>query len=228
MQQNQHLFFSYHPHAMRIQLRVGNTSRPITPMQMLGAPYVYGPTDEADRMDECLVPHDFDWTPEHAVTDKQFLNLYSQLPYDSHFAAIFDCCHSGGMTCEGARKARGITPPDDIRHRALRWNAELKMWEDRPYASPNPSLAEKGDTSYLGSSGASHRIGRAISLRSMAKKQYDATSQNAQTQRLLPAHHSRSQPGGTASLRIPAWQAIVWGVYLQFGCDVARDSGEEG
>lgn len=136
---------------------------------------VYGPTDEPDRMDECLVPHDFDWTPEHAVTDKQFLNLYSQLPYDSHFAAIFDCCHSGGMTREGARKARGITPPDDIRHRALRWNAELQMWEDRPYASPNPSLAEKGDTSYLGSSGTSFRIGRAISLRSMAKKQYDAT-----------------------------------------------------
>lgn len=51
----------------------------------------------------------FDYMPEHAVTDKQFLNLYSQLPYDSHFAAIFDCCHSGGMTREGARKARGIT-----------------------------------------------------------------------------------------------------------------------
>lgn len=136
---------------------------------------VYGPTDEADRMDECLVPYDFDWAPEHAVTDKQFLNLHSQLPYDSHFAAIFDCCHSGGMTREGARKARGITPPDDIRHRALRWNAELQMWEDRPYASPNPSLAEKGDTRYLGNSGTSYRIGRAISLRSMAKKQYDAT-----------------------------------------------------
>jgi hypothetical protein len=138
---------------------------------------VYGPTDEADRMDECLVPFDFDWTPEHAVTDKQFLNLYSQLPYDSHFTAIFDCCHSGGMTREGARKARGITPPDDIRHRALRWNTELQMWEDRPYASPNPSLAEESGASHLGNSSASFRIGRAISLRSMAKKQYDTTRQ---------------------------------------------------
>ena len=136
---------------------------------------VYGPTDEADHMDECLVPYDFDWTLQHAVTDKQFLNLYSQLPYDSNFVAIFDCCHSGGMTREGARKARGITPPDDIRHRALRWNTKLQMWEDRPYASPNPSLKEKGDTNYVGSGGASYRIGRAISLRSMDKKKYDAT-----------------------------------------------------
>lgn len=154
---------------------------------------VYGPTDEADRMDECLVPYDFDWTPEHAVTDKQFLNLYSQLPYDSHFAAIFDCCHSGGMTREGARKARGITPPDDIRHRALRWNAELQMWEDRPYASPNPSpiIRHKSNVKTVRAEHANvmavraelveaqvstyHRIGRTISLRSMAKKQYDAT-----------------------------------------------------
>ncbi len=136
---------------------------------------VYGPTKEADHMDECLVPYDFDWTPEHAVTDKQFLNLYSQLPYDSNFVAIFDCCHSGGMTREGARKARGITPPDDIRHRALRWNAELQMWEDRTFTSPNPSLSQKGDTNYLGSNGATRRIGRAISLRTLAKGQYDAT-----------------------------------------------------
>jgi hypothetical protein len=142
-------------------------------------------------------------TLEHAVTDKQFLNLYSQLPYDNHFAAIFDCCHSGGMTREGARKARGITPPDDIRHRALRWNAELQMWEDRPYASPNPSpiIRHKSNVKTVRAEHANvmavraelvnpmtvraelveaqvsthHRIGRAISLRSMAKKQYDAT-----------------------------------------------------
>lgn len=46
-----------------------------------------------------------DWTPEYAVTHKQFPNLYSQFPYDSHFTAIFDCCHSGVITRESARKA---------------------------------------------------------------------------------------------------------------------------
>lgn len=69
---------------------------------MMAAPCFYGSTDEADRIDECLVSHAFDWT------------------------------------FEGARKARSITPSDDIRHRALCWNAELKMLEDCPYANPTP------------------------------------------------------------------------------------------
>ncbi len=135
---------------------------------------VYGVSDEVDHMNECLVPYDFDWTPQHAVTDKQFFNLYSQLPYDCYFAAIFDCCHSGGMTREGGRKVRGITPPDDIRHRALRWNVKLQMWEERPLNYLNPSLMKtKAGKNYLGASGVSYRIGRAVSLRTLPKAQYD-------------------------------------------------------
>ncbi len=148
---------------------------------------VYGATDETDHMDECLVPHDFDWSPQHAITDKQFLNLYSQLPYDSHFVAIFDCCHSGGMTREGGHKARGITPPDDIRHRALRWNSSLQMWEDRPLDSPNLSLKKDGDTNYLGDNGATNRMGRAIRLRTLPRKEYD-------TARRALGHHGPYLP----------------------------------
>jgi len=135
----------------------------------------YGASDEVDHLDECLVPYDFDWTPQRAITDKQFLGLYSQLPYDSYFAAIFDCCHSGGMAREGGRRVRGITPPDDIRHRALKWNAALQMWEERPLATPNRSLDQDKGAAYLGSSGASYRLGRAIGLRSLAQKDYDST-----------------------------------------------------
>jgi hypothetical protein len=135
----------------------------------------YGASDEVDHLDECLVPYDFDWTPQRAVTDKQFLGLYSQLPYDSYFAAIFDCCHSGGMAREGGRRVRGITPPDDIRHRALKWNAALQMWEERPFATPNRSLEQDEGVAYLGSSGASYRLGRAIGLRTLAQKDYDRT-----------------------------------------------------
>ena len=135
----------------------------------------YGVSDEVDHLDECLVPYDFDWTPQRAITDKQFLDLYSQLPYDSYFAAIFDCCHSGGMSREGSRRVRGITPPDDIRHRALKWNAALQMWEERALDSPNRSLEKDKDagTAYLGSSGASYRLGRAVGLRSLPQKDYD-------------------------------------------------------
>ena len=114
----------------------------------------YGAHQEVDHLNECLVPWDFDWSLEHAITDKQFVSFYSQLPYDSHFAAIFDCCHSGGLTREGGLRPRGIDPPDDIRHRALRWNIELGMWQERSMPSPNRSLARSRDgRKFLGEKG---------------------------------------------------------------------------
>src|SRR5262249_38421489 len=36
----------------------------------------YGVRDEPDHLSECLVPYDFDWTPDHAVRDKQFKEFY--------------------------------------------------------------------------------------------------------------------------------------------------------
>ncbi len=134
----------------------------------------YGSQDEVDHIDECLVPYDFDWSPEHAIIDKQFVEFYSQLPYDSLLVAIFDCCHSGGMSRDGARRVRGISPPDDIRHRAMRWNVELQMWQDRPLTTANKGLADsKEGTAYVGSKGATNRFGRGVELRSLATKQYD-------------------------------------------------------
>ena len=134
----------------------------------------YGGRQEIDHLNECLVPYDFDWSPERAVTDKQFVTFYSQLPYDSHFAAIFDCCHSGGLTREGGLRPRGIDPPDDIRHRALRWNLALEMWEERDLPSPNRSLARsRVGTAYLGKTGVTYRIGRAVALRGLSNRDYD-------------------------------------------------------
>ena len=133
----------------------------------------YDVKGEPDHLDECLVPYDFDWSPDHAITDKQLVKFYSQLPYDSRFLAVFDCCHSGGLTREG-RRARGIDPPDDIRHRALQWNLELGMWEDRPLPSPNPSLAQSRDGQmYLGARRATYRLGRGVALRGLPNAQYD-------------------------------------------------------
>lgn len=134
----------------------------------------YGSQDEVDHIDECLVPYDFDWSPERAIIDKQFVELYSQLPYDSLLLAIFDCCHSGGMSRDGARRVRGITPPDDIRHRAMRWNVELQMWEDRPLTTANKALCKSPEgASYIGKNGATNRFGRGVELRSLATREYD-------------------------------------------------------
>ena len=81
----------------------------------------YGIGETIDRLDECLVPYDFDWRREHAIVDDEFYDLYSQLPENTQFLTIFDCCHSGGMTREGGLRARGLELPDDIRHRVLEW-----------------------------------------------------------------------------------------------------------
>jgi hypothetical protein len=108
----------------------------------------YGPSETADHVDECLVTYDFDWTREHAVIDDQFYELYSQLPAEANFLAVFDCCHSGGLTRDSGLRARGLNPPDDIRHRALRWNAEAQMWETRMEQDATGSkvaAAKRGD-----------------------------------------------------------------------------------
>jgi hypothetical protein len=134
----------------------------------------YGAKEEVDRFDESLVPYDFDWSPQRAVTDNQFVDLYSQLPYASRFAAIFDCCHSGGMTRDGGPRARGINPPDDVRHRALRWNSRFEMWEEREIQTPNRSLAHsKVGTDFLGANGVTRRLGRGAALRRLSNNRYD-------------------------------------------------------
>jgi len=136
----------------------------------------YGPAQEPDHFDECLVPYDFDWTAAHAIRDKQFCELYSQLPYASRFVAVFDCCHSGGITRDGGPRIRGLTPPDDIRHRALRWNAREQMWVTRDFPAVNRSLADSKDgKKYIGTDGAVLRMGRAGNLRTLSSGKYDAT-----------------------------------------------------
>ena len=69
---------------------------------------------EPDRMNEALVPWDFDWSEAKAITDDQIFELYSQLPYDTQFTMIFDCCHSGGIHREGGQS--GKRPESTGRH----------------------------------------------------------------------------------------------------------------
>ena len=136
---------------------------------------LYNAVGEVDHMDECLVPYDFAWTPETAITDDDFYQLYVDLPYEARFFAIFDCCHSGGMTRDSARKIRGITPPDDIRHRMLEWDARQQMWRERKLPSLNDdfggSPADK--LQFMGANHATLRLGRAMRLRKLDKTDYD-------------------------------------------------------
>jgi hypothetical protein len=135
---------------------------------------VYGVNGTIERIDACLVPYDFAWSRESAITDDRLVNLYSQLPYDAHFMMVLDSCYSGGMT-RGDARIRGLDPPDDIRHRMLQWDPKLQMWVPRKLPRANPDLdphTEKG-RQYVGSSGATQLLGRAVSLRTLPCKEYD-------------------------------------------------------
>jgi len=121
----------------------------------------YGVGDRVDRKDETLVPYDFDWSDAHALTDDWFLTLYSQLPYGANFIVLFDCCHSGGMTRGAHSKIRGLNPPDDVRHRALRWDSDDKMWVDRSL----PDMSRHLNPEAMPLDGFTNRLGYAVPLR---------------------------------------------------------------
>jgi metacaspase-1 len=136
----------------------------------------YGVGGKIDRVMASLVPYDFDWTPAHALTDDQFLDFYSQLPFESSFVSIFDCCHSGGMVRAGGAKVRGITPPDDVRHRALKWEQDLEMWVARDFKPPEkrfaPLAADRGrDPSKANRPEVTHPLGSGMTLRQAPPQQ---------------------------------------------------------
>jgi hypothetical protein len=133
----------------------------------------YGPAAEPDHYVETLVPWDFDWTPERSVTDDQIFWLYSQLPYDCRLALIFDCCYAAGMP-RGAQRARGLSPPDDIRHRELKWDGETQMWVARDFERINDRFTQDKEVAdeYFGRGGATYRIGRGAMLRGLSQSQY--------------------------------------------------------
>ncbi len=138
----------------------------------------YGRDAEVDHIDECLVPYDFDWSKGCAITDDEFAALYAQLPYACQFTAVLDCCHAGGMARASGSRARGLTPPDDIRHRMLRWDRDTQMWLPRRRlqqvtADEARTLRRSGDRErWLGNSGSVRRLGRGTSLWLPSDKAY--------------------------------------------------------
>jgi len=135
----------------------------------------YGVAGRPDATKECLVPYDFDWSDETAVTDDWFHEIYAHLPYDVDFLAIFDCCHSGGMARSGLPRAKGIDPPDDIRHRALQWSPEHDMWIDRKFTAENREFQKRSPI--RDDDGQRHRmtdrLGYAMPLRGLPKRVFD-------------------------------------------------------
>jgi hypothetical protein len=148
----------------------------------------YGENLEPDRKTETLVPWDFDWSPERAIVDDQIFAMYSQLPYRTRLAMILDCCHSGGMHRQGGARVRGLNPPDDIRHRELKWDRASDMWVSRDFKRLNRRFSSQPDANaaFFGTDGTSTRIGRASLLRSQTEQKYRQLKRRAGTSRIGP------------------------------------------
>lgn len=130
----------------------------------------YNAAEEVDHSDECLVPYDFDWTGDRSITDKWFAALYGQLPYKTQFISVFDCCHSGGMTRAGAARVRGLTPPDDIRHRELEWDPDLRIWKPRRRTPWNEQISLPPRMAREGLHAGKRRLGCASDVRTVSSK----------------------------------------------------------
>ena len=148
----------------------------------------YGDGNEPDRLCESLVPYDFDWSPETAITDDQIFSIYSQLPYELRLAMIFDCCHSGGMHRDGGRKIKAIQPPDDIRHRTLKWDTETGMWVSRDFKRLNKNFSSDTEVNkkFFGKNGATSRLGRASLLRGQDERTYKSMTKTGSGKNLGP------------------------------------------
>lgn len=142
---------------------------------------LYGVDGRIERIDACLAPYDFNWTRETAVTDDDLVNLYAQLPYGAHLMMVFDSCYSSGLTRGGAR-VRGLTPPDDIRHRMLRWDAAAQMWVPRELCvesggaavigRPAGAATSGGGVADVGPRKAIRLLGRATALRTLPPERF--------------------------------------------------------
>ena len=70
---------------------------------------------------------------------------------------------------------RGLDPPDDIRHRMLRWDPDVQMWMSRDLRPLNRDLQKKDSKQFAGDAGATLRLGRGVALRAVPDKEYDKT-----------------------------------------------------
>lgn len=73
-----------------------------------------GSNQEVDRLNEVICPYDFDWTENRMISDKQFVSVFSRMPFGVRFNWINDSCHSGDLTRKLAAPGDPIEVPRTI------------------------------------------------------------------------------------------------------------------
>ena len=156
-----------------------------------------------NAMEEILVTHDYAFTQTTGLRDRDFQDLYADLPNKAHFLIFLDCCHSGGMTRSSGPLVRSFAGPSDVEHPCVKWDASLQMWhqvglagnkglnpEFLPPTYKTPALREEEKALYYGSDGDLRRIGRATQLRDIPHDKYDAIVARLKTS------HPKTETGG--------------------------------
>ena len=54
--------------------------------------------EEVDGFDEIICPYDFDWTNATTLRDKEFADIFLQIPKGVHFVWISDSCHAEDLS----------------------------------------------------------------------------------------------------------------------------------
>jgi len=139
---------------------------------------IYGRDEKPSRIVEAIVAADFEGTLKNCITDQDLSTYYGKLPQGCHAILALDCCHAGGLTRSGSPRIRGIDPPDDIRHRMLRWDSKNEMWVPRLVDELIPGHESRETrpqwlTDLTGASGCVARIGSSIDHRRISDPDYD-------------------------------------------------------
>ena len=102
-------------------------------------------------------------------TDTQF----SVFTLHLRLAKIIDC-YAGGLVRALHGRARTLSVPPDIRHRMQQWDKVRRSWTPRDLDPLTPGLPDSAREKYSGKNGATYKLGRAVPLRRLDDKEYDA------------------------------------------------------
>jgi len=69
--------------------------------------------DEVDKLDEVLIPHDFNWDGGYIVDD-EIAAIFKKLPMGVFLSMISDSCHSGTISKDLNTMERFIVPPQEF------------------------------------------------------------------------------------------------------------------
>jgi len=91
------------------------------------------PSSPTPGLYDCICPVDFDWSTQHMITDKQFVQIFGQLPSGVIFNWLSDSCHSGDLDRNFGLLGRSQTFFGKL------WNRIFpKKHQDAPKAMPIP------------------------------------------------------------------------------------------